>query len=308
MNFTMKLVVLFFSLLILTTTAYSESPREQLKQMVEQLQKNPTDNALREKIIKLAQELKPAPAVPEEARRYRARGIAAFEIAKSPEDFKLALPEFQNAADVAPWWSDTYFNLAKVQEKTGDLKGAIGSYHFYLAADPKAKDAESIRTQSYKLEYMAEQMAKKDKAIAEQKAKEDEAKAKEESVKRQRQAWAAEIVQWLTNNYGGRVEKLHFADGMATNSNNGRRFQYSIIGNNMDQIQILEPWQDIPEPYCGIPINSDIRSVKWRYCGRKVEGFLLDRTFNFTHMKSNSRPGVEASCSTCNLFVYQLEP
>lgn len=189
--------------------AFAESPREQLKQMVEQLQKSPDDNALREKIIKLAQGLKLAPAVPEEARRYLARGIAAFEIAKSAEDFKLALLEFQNAANAAPWWPDTYFNLAKVQEKTVDLKGAIASYRLYLVADPNAKDAESIRTQSYKLEFIAEQKAKEDKAMAEQKVREED-RAREESAKKQRQAWAAEIVQWLKNNYGGRVVNMYF--------------------------------------------------------------------------------------------------
>jgi len=65
MKLTMKLLVLFFGVLILSSTANAESSREQLKQMVEQLQQSPTDNALRERIIKLAQGLKPAPAIPE---------------------------------------------------------------------------------------------------------------------------------------------------------------------------------------------------------------------------------------------------
>ena len=54
-------------LALFATSAYAETPREQLNQMVQQLQQNPTDNALREKIIALAQTIKPAPAVPEEA-------------------------------------------------------------------------------------------------------------------------------------------------------------------------------------------------------------------------------------------------
>jgi len=70
MKLTMKLLVLLFGVLMLANSANAESPREQLKQMVEQLQQSPSDNALREKIIKLAQELRPAPAVPEEARRH----------------------------------------------------------------------------------------------------------------------------------------------------------------------------------------------------------------------------------------------
>lgn len=48
-------------------SAYAQSPREQLSQMLQQLQKTPTDNALRVRIIKLAAEVKPAPAIPEEA-------------------------------------------------------------------------------------------------------------------------------------------------------------------------------------------------------------------------------------------------
>ena len=64
MKLTMKLLVLFFGVLMLANIANAESPREQLKQMVGQLQQNPDDNALREKIIKLAQKIKPAPAIP----------------------------------------------------------------------------------------------------------------------------------------------------------------------------------------------------------------------------------------------------
>ncbi len=43
---------------MLVHAAYALSPREQLNQMVEQLQKSPNDNALREKIIQLARSLK----------------------------------------------------------------------------------------------------------------------------------------------------------------------------------------------------------------------------------------------------------
>ena len=42
----------------------SASPREQLQQYVSELQKKPDDQALREKIIKLAVTLEPKPAIP----------------------------------------------------------------------------------------------------------------------------------------------------------------------------------------------------------------------------------------------------
>ena len=78
--------MLSFGLMVLAlfaTSAYAESPREQLNQMVQQLQQNPTDNALREKIIALAQTIKPAPTVPEEAIRHEGCGKFAFRNAKS---------------------------------------------------------------------------------------------------------------------------------------------------------------------------------------------------------------------------------
>ena len=53
MKLTMKLWILVFGILMFTTVIYAESPREQLKQMVEQLQKNPTDNALHKPLLSL---------------------------------------------------------------------------------------------------------------------------------------------------------------------------------------------------------------------------------------------------------------
>ncbi len=63
---------LIFILAILTSmaNAHALSPREELAQMVEQLQKTQTDNALREKIIKLAGGVRPAPAMPNAALRH----------------------------------------------------------------------------------------------------------------------------------------------------------------------------------------------------------------------------------------------
>ena len=155
--------MLSFGLMLLAlcaANAYAESPREQFKQMVEQLQQSPGDTALREKIIKLAQALKPAPAVPEEAERRMARGEAAFEAAKDVNGYADAMREFQAASNLAPWYSDAYFNLGIAQEKAGKVKAAMESFRFYLLAAPDGKDAADVKKRIYKLEYAAEQAAK----------------------------------------------------------------------------------------------------------------------------------------------------
>lgn len=60
-------VCLFFVATFLAAfSAQAQSPQQTLNQYVSDLQKNPDDNALREKIIKHVQTMKPAPAIPEE--------------------------------------------------------------------------------------------------------------------------------------------------------------------------------------------------------------------------------------------------
>ena len=94
-----------------------------------------------------------AGTVPEEARRFMARGIAAVEMAKSPEDYEQAIKEFQQAARLAPDWPDPYNNLGFVQSKAGHTTSAIKSYQRYLDLAPGSPDAAKVREEISKLEY-----------------------------------------------------------------------------------------------------------------------------------------------------------
>ena len=153
------------------------SPRAELKQLVAELQTSPDNRALREKIIKLALTLKPAPAVPEEAERRMARGEVAVERAKDAEGFRAAAAEFQAAADAAPWLAGAYFNLAVAQEKATRYADAIRSFKLYLLAAPAAKDADAVKKKIYKLEFSLEDVAKaaSPEAVAARNRKEIEA-------------------------------------------------------------------------------------------------------------------------------------
>jgi tetratricopeptide (TPR) repeat protein len=155
-----KLLLILFGALLLVNTSNAESPREQFTQMVEQLQNSPDDNNLREQIIKLAQELNPAPALPEEAERRMARGKAATEHAKSVEDYQDAVEEFKLATLAAPWHGDAYFNLGVTQSKAEDYASAIRNLKLAQLAYPEDKE---IKTFMYKLEYLAEQKVREDR-------------------------------------------------------------------------------------------------------------------------------------------------
>ena len=149
----------------LPARAQAANPQQTLNQYVAELQSNPSDTALRGKIIALAQTMNPPPEAPAEARRHMARGVAAVEDAKTTDDFKDACNEFQQAATLAPWLANAYRNLAIAQDKAGLYDEALASLRFYLLTKPSPADVNWAEDLKSKVEY------RKEKA---QKAKEEE--------------------------------------------------------------------------------------------------------------------------------------
>ncbi len=152
-----KLIIFIFTFLALATNAHAQSPREQLKQMVQQLQKTPTDNALREKIIKLAQGVKPRPAIPEEANRAFVKGNVFQKEAKDASGYDFAITAYREALRVAPWWGDAYFNLAVALEAAGKFDEAIASIKLYMISIPGAStEAREAQNRIYAIEAKSE--------------------------------------------------------------------------------------------------------------------------------------------------------
>ncbi|TRZ88818.1 MAG: tetratricopeptide repeat protein [Methanosarcinales archaeon] len=103
--------------------------------------------------------------ISEEAKRHFDRGMAAVEMAKSPDDYAAAIKEFEQAIRLAPNWPDVYYNLGLVQEKAGKFKDAAGSLRQYLKLAPNSPDAEAVRTLADKLEFKAEQVITDEEAL-----------------------------------------------------------------------------------------------------------------------------------------------
>ncbi len=151
MKTTRKLLISVITFLALATGAHAQSPREQLNQMVQQLQKNPSDNALREKIIKLGATVRPA--VPAEAERRMVRGSTAFKSATSAAGYQDAAKEFERATLAAPWYGDAYFNLGVAQDKAGNHEAALRSLKLAQMASPGSKEITNL---IYEVEYRNE--------------------------------------------------------------------------------------------------------------------------------------------------------
>lgn len=128
-----KITIFVLALLAWIPSTYAQTPREQLQQMVEQLQKAPNDNGLRERILKLAPTLQPLPALPDAAVTFEGRAQFAFRTAKSEGDFLVAAQEYEKAVAAAPWVPGYYADLCTIYEKAGKFADAKRHCVFYLS-------------------------------------------------------------------------------------------------------------------------------------------------------------------------------
>jgi tetratricopeptide (TPR) repeat protein len=146
--------------LIPAADAQAADSQATLDQFVADLRKNPNDFALREKIIRHVQTMRPAPVIPEEAERYMARGAAAVKNAKSAKDFRDAVNEFEKATLAAPWMASANYNLGIARDKAGMYADAMKSLKLYLLAAPEASDAKAVKNLIYEMEYKQEKAAR----------------------------------------------------------------------------------------------------------------------------------------------------
>ena len=165
MKATSNPIILIFTLLALTTNAYAQSPRVQLNQMVQQLQKTPGDNSLRERIIRLAATLKPRPVITEDVERHMVRGSTGVKTATKPVDFKEAAVEFDKAALAAPWHGDAYYNAGIAYSKAGDHSTAISKFKLYLLTASSAADQKDAKAKIFEEEFLIEKMVKSDSRV-----------------------------------------------------------------------------------------------------------------------------------------------
>lgn len=139
------------ALILAGFTLAAQSPREAFKELVAQLQQNPGDDALREKVIQAGAALDPAPAIPEDARRNLIEGMTLHTDAKTPDDEKIAFDSFAKALQLAPWWGDVYLAQSVSQELAGQLDAAEKSLHFYLLSNPGEEKARTAQDHIYVL-------------------------------------------------------------------------------------------------------------------------------------------------------------
>lgn len=321
-----KFTILVLALSALTGSAYAQSPREQLKQAVQQLQTAPNDHALRERIIKLGAQIRPAPAIPEEAVRFEGRAQFAFRSAKSEDDFLAAAREYEKAVAAAPWVPGYYSDLCSIYEKAGKYEEAKRHCGFYLIGLADSAQMTDVTRRIAGLEFGIEKIAAEKRRAAE-----------EANSPRGR---AAAMLAILSKQYPGPVRKLlicgvllnqywqctdeqargsNWVDSTSMNAQPPPKtgpVKYKIVGAESDLIEIKlgdYGWGgDAFRQGCAKPNGTDPNSMSWVNCpGWNDAGRSMNVTVLFT-TDGNGSPLIEyrdgCGGSGCRRAQFILQP
>ncbi len=150
-----NIFVVLTIMLLPIVMARAGSPKDQLKQYVSDLQNDPSNQELREKIIKLAKKVKPS--IPEEARGNFIKGQTLMKDPKDKSDYEQAITDYNQALLVAPWWGKAYRSLAIALKGDEQYEQAENALKLYVATGPK--DARDAQDEIYVID------AKKDQAV-----------------------------------------------------------------------------------------------------------------------------------------------
>jgi hypothetical protein len=126
-------------------TGKVDRDRELFSRYLAELRKVPEDQALRERIIRLAHTFVRLPSIPDEAERSfvsadsfekEARDIDRSDpLGATARDFAIAA--YRKALLIAPWWPEAYFGLSASLESAGHVDAAADALQLYLIAQPQ---------------------------------------------------------------------------------------------------------------------------------------------------------------------------
>ena len=194
-------LIIFVLIFALMPTVQAQSPQQTLNQYIADLQKNPNDNALREKIIKHVQTMKLAPAIPEEARRYFVEGNALLKAAKAQKGYGLAIDAYRQCLLIAPWWAEALYNYAVALDLANQFDEAVNVLKLYITTTPGEGESRKAQDKIYEIG------AKKKLAAQEREESSPQAVAAREQNKSE---------DWLTKIDGRRYTLEETHDGSYT--------------------------------------------------------------------------------------------
>ena len=144
--------------------ALSQKPLASFAESVNDLQKNPYDDATREKAIKLAVGLTALPPIPEDARQLFLQASALIKQTSTAQELQKPIELLGKALIIAPWWGNAYYNLSRAQELSGHYDEAVKQLNNYLELKPTEAEASEARAHIAVIQAEKEATASKQQA------------------------------------------------------------------------------------------------------------------------------------------------
>lgn len=125
--------------------ALAKDPRAELAEAVREFRENRYEESPRLKVIRLAVRLKPAPEIPAEARQLFLQASGLIRQSSKPAALATPIRLLDRALDIAPWWGDAYYNLARAYELCEHYDEALQHLKYYLETNPAEAEAAEAR-------------------------------------------------------------------------------------------------------------------------------------------------------------------
>lgn len=96
------------------------------------------------------------PQLPEEAVKYKVQA----ELAVQQKRFDDAVDLYDQALNIAPWWSAGHYNRGLILGELQDYQGGIRALQKYLKLEPEASNARAVQLRIYQWESLLPRTAK----------------------------------------------------------------------------------------------------------------------------------------------------
>ena len=205
--------------------------------------------------------MKPAPAIPEDARRHYVMAKTLFEGAKKVDDYNDSITEFKAALLTAPWWPDSYRDLGLCLETAQRYDEAITYIKLYMATNPGRDRSRAAQDEIYKIEAK--------KKLANKAASEKIAEQQQKKVQEEKARWESVEGNWSPAIYPGgpisrdfimKILKQQDDQWMIQFPNSDRMYAYDIrqTGRSISYTRMMRGADpDLNTDYFNLALSSD---------------------------------------------------
>ncbi|MBI3549933.1 MAG: hypothetical protein HY078_12925 [Elusimicrobia bacterium] len=241
--------------------AAAEAKARQFERLVKRYQRNNNDTYTLAKIMTTASSMDPKPSIPADAERLFARANAIMKKAKTPKESEKAVPLYEQALQIAPWWPEAYFNIAVAFEAAKRFDDAGGAFSLYLMTKPEEKDAAEAKR---RMDALA---GKKERAAREL--------TPEEIERRKNVSIAGDWISPSAPDKGVQLRFKYVDDGWTMEEPARSADNFSVVKANRKEIQ-FDRVPIIYEIRHGEPVPKRARKGGWHvHCTLSDDGYRL---------------------------------